>query len=115
MDSSRAPHSPRQSALGDTADGDEVAQLQQLSHELRLVQRDMICVLQLPQSDNLAPKERKSFKHWTAVTGLQSIPVFPMLEQMGADRINAMAGEASRKPYQKRDLSYYGFQVAKQF
>ena len=92
----------------------EVAQLQRLTiaeTELRLVQRDMVRVLQLPQPEEPTAPERKSFKRRTGASETSRPPAFPELplDQVCVDRMNAVATSSSWTPYRRREIDYYRF------
>ena len=114
-DSAQSPVSTRPSQSG-SEDEDESVHMQRLSvmeTELRLVQRDMVRVLQLPSLGETAGSSRQSFKHTTS-SAASSTPVFPVLplDLVCVECMNSIAETAKWSPYKKRDLSYYRFPMA---
>ena len=114
-DSAQSSVSTRPSQSG-SEDEDESVHMQRLSvmeTELRLVQRDMVQVLQLPSLGETAGSSRQSFKHMTS-SAASSTPVFPVLplDLVCVERMNSIAESAKWSPYKKRELSYYRFPSA---
>ena len=97
-----------------SADDEGVAQLQRLSiaeTELRLVQRDMIRVLQFPPEQEPPQPEHKSFKRKTgvAVSGDRVFPEIP-LDQVCAEKISGVMSPTNKwRAYPNRARDYYHF------
>ena len=111
-DSAQSPVSTRPSQSG-SEDEDESVHMQRLSvmeTELRLGQRDMVRVLQLPSLGETAGSSRQSFKRMTS-SAASSTPVFSStaarLGVCWAHEFHCRDGKVS--PYKKRELSYYRF------
>ena len=112
-DGSRSPGPTLASRSGASAgEEDEVAQMQRLpitETELRLVQRDMIRVLDLPAAEN--PLQAKaSFKRRTGpAEGKEKIFPTLRLDQVCIDRMQTIMAGDKWRPYAPRERDYYQF------
>ena len=91
--------SPSQSGSEDEDESVHMQRLSVMETELRLVQRDMVQVLQLPSLGETAGSSRQSFKHMTS-SAASSTPVFPVqpLELVCVERMNSIAETAKWSP-----------------
>ena len=92
--------------------GDEASDPGNLSPfetQLRLIQRDMIRVLQLPE-DSKPEATRRSFKRRTTVEESRD-PAFPTmpLDRLCTDRIQRIADAKRWTAYNKRSAAYFRF------
>ena len=120
-DASSESRSSMTSCPSDSADSaneeDElVTSIQRLSvseTELRLVQRDMIRVMNLPCEPEPPSDERQSFKKRAgpATGAAKPFPVMP-LDRVCSDRMDGVMGTKKWTPYSKRTEPYYRFPPA---
>lgn len=115
---SSSPLSTRPSQSGNSSEDDDegLARLQRLSiaeTELRLVQRDMVRVLQLPPADEPPQPEHKTFKRRTG-SSLGNDKVFPTLplDQVCVEHMSAIMTAEKWRPHPRRENGYFRFPSA---